>query len=69
MVCRAHGNVATNWLVARKSFPLTVQLLKVPCYRYHTLLGLVVSVGGLTESTVGPSPPLPSLLVMLWWCR
>jgi len=31
---------------------MTVQLLGVPEYRDHTLLGLIVSVGGLTESTV-----------------
>ena len=28
------------------------RLLGLPAYRYHTLLGLAVSVGGLTESTV-----------------
>ena len=41
-----------NWSVAQSSFPLTVQLLSLPAYSYHTLLGLVVSVGGLTESLV-----------------
>ena len=46
------GGVA-NFSVPRVTFPLTVQLLGLPWYRYPTLLGLLVSVGGLTESTVG----------------
>ena len=41
-----------NWSAPQSSFPLTVQLLRLPSYSYHTLLGIVVSVGGLTESTV-----------------
>ena len=41
-----------NWSVAQSSFPLTVQLLNFDSYSYHTLLGLVISVGGLTESLV-----------------
>ena len=41
-----------NWTAPQFSFPLTVQLLSLPTYRYPTLLGLAVSVGGLTESTV-----------------
>lgn len=41
-----------NWSVAQSSFPLTVQLLNLDSYSYHTLLGLVISVGGLTESLV-----------------
>ena len=41
-----------NWTAPQTTFPLTVRLLGLPDYSYHTLLGLVVSVGGLTESTV-----------------
>lgn len=41
-----------NWNVARKTFPLTVQTLGLPSYSYRTLLGLITSVGGLTESIV-----------------
>lgn len=41
-----------NWSTAQSSFPYTVQLLGLDSYRYHTLLGIVVSIGGLTESTV-----------------
>lgn len=43
---------SVNWSVAATTFPLTVQLLALPEYTYHTLLGLVASCGGLTESTV-----------------
>lgn len=41
-----------NWAAPQSSFPLTIQLLRLPSYSYHTLLGVIVSVGGLTESTV-----------------
>lgn len=41
-----------NWSAASQAFPHVTRLLKLPVYRYHTLLGLAVSVGGLTESTV-----------------
>ncbi|XP_064407047.1 tubulin-specific chaperone D-like isoform X2 [Halichondria panicea] len=44
-----------NWSVPQTTFPLTVQLLALPDYSYPTLLGLVISVGGLTESTVRQS--------------
>uniref|UniRef100_A0A3P8S6M8 Tubulin-specific chaperone D n=1 Tax=Amphiprion percula TaxID=161767 RepID=A0A3P8S6M8_AMPPE len=33
-------------------FPVETTLLGLPEYQYHTLLGLTVSVGGITESTV-----------------
>lgn len=42
-----------NWNAAAQAFPHITQLLRLPQYQYHTLLGLSVSVGGLTESTVG----------------
>ena len=38
--------------MSRLSFPLTVKLLGFDEYCYNTLLGLCVSVGGLTESLV-----------------
>ncbi|XP_026877621.2 tubulin-specific chaperone D [Electrophorus electricus] len=41
-----------NWMSASEAFPRVTRLLSLPLYRYHTLLGLAVSVGGLTESTV-----------------
>ncbi|XP_074081296.1 tubulin-specific chaperone D [Macrotis lagotis] len=41
-----------NWNAPSQAFPCITQLLEFPAYRYHVLLGLAVSVGGLTESTV-----------------
>ncbi|XP_076866238.1 tubulin-specific chaperone D isoform X2 [Brachyhypopomus gauderio] len=46
------GAESLNWMAASGAFPRVAQLLRLPLYRYHTLLGLAVSVGGLTESTV-----------------
>ena len=42
----------TSWSVEGESFPLLVQLLHLPPYREKILLGLVVSVGGITERLV-----------------
>ncbi|XP_066237763.1 tubulin-specific chaperone D isoform X2 [Saccopteryx leptura] len=44
--------VSVNWTAPSQAFPCITQLLGLPTYRYHVLLGLAVSVGGLTESTV-----------------
>lgn len=41
-----------NWNAPSQAFQYIVQLLGLPVYQYHTLLGLTVSVGGITESTV-----------------
>uniref|UniRef100_A0A8C5C8R3 Tubulin-specific chaperone D n=1 Tax=Gadus morhua TaxID=8049 RepID=A0A8C5C8R3_GADMO len=41
-----------NWNASSHAFPYITQLLGLEHYRYHTLLGLTVSVGGLTSSTV-----------------
>uniref|UniRef100_A0A8D2PLM3 Tubulin-specific chaperone D n=1 Tax=Zosterops lateralis melanops TaxID=1220523 RepID=A0A8D2PLM3_ZOSLA len=41
-----------NWNAASEAFPRITQLLGLPAYQYHVLLGLSVSVGGLTETTV-----------------
>ncbi|KAJ8793103.1 hypothetical protein J1605_003780 [Eschrichtius robustus] len=43
---------SVNWGAPSQAFPRVAQLLGLPAYRYHVLLGLAVSVGGLTESTV-----------------
>uniref|UniRef100_A0A672IVK6 Tubulin-specific chaperone D n=1 Tax=Salarias fasciatus TaxID=181472 RepID=A0A672IVK6_SALFA len=41
-----------NWTAPSQAYPHIAQLLGLPEYQYHTLLGLTVSVGGVTESTV-----------------
>ncbi|XP_028979458.1 tubulin-specific chaperone D isoform X2 [Esox lucius] len=46
------GAGTLNWKAPSQAFPHITQLLRMPQYQYHTLLGLTVSVGGLTESTV-----------------
>ncbi|XP_064818043.1 tubulin-specific chaperone D-like, partial [Oncorhynchus masou masou] len=46
------GAEGLNWNAPSQVFPHVTQLLRLPQYQYHTLLGLTVSVGGLTESTV-----------------
>ncbi|KAM8945028.1 tubulin-specific chaperone D isoform 2-T2 [Lycaon pictus] len=43
---------SVNWNAPSQAFPRITRLLGLPAYRYHVLLGLAVSVGGLTESTV-----------------
>ncbi|KAG8507545.1 Tubulin-specific chaperone D [Galemys pyrenaicus] len=43
---------AVNWGAPSQAFPRITRLLALPAYRYRVLLGLAVSVGGLTESTV-----------------
>lgn len=42
-----------NWKAPSQAFQYTTRLLRLPQYQYSTLLGLTVSVGGITESTVG----------------
>ncbi|KAM6050827.1 tubulin-specific chaperone D isoform 1-T3 [Chlamydotis macqueenii] len=41
-----------NWNAASEAFPRITQLLSLPTYQYYVLLGLSVSVGGLTETTL-----------------
>jgi hypothetical protein len=41
-----------NWIAASDTFPRFTQLLAFRPFTYSVLLGLVVSVGGLTESVV-----------------
>ncbi|NXK93856.1 TBCD protein, partial [Formicarius rufipectus] len=43
---------ALNWNAASEAFPRITQLLALPTYQYFVLLGLSVSVGGLTETTL-----------------
>ena len=43
-----------NWGSPGTTFPRFTQLLSLPVYAYSVLLGLTVSVGGLTESLVSP---------------
>ncbi|NIG61969.1 tubulin-specific chaperone D [Pontoporia blainvillei] len=42
---------SVNWGAPSQAFPRVARLLGLAAYRYHVLLGLAVSVGGLTEST------------------
>lgn len=44
-----------NWNSAAVTFPLFVRLLKFDAYTYSVLLGLVCSVGGMTETLVKSS--------------
>ncbi|XP_025217205.1 tubulin-specific chaperone D [Theropithecus gelada] len=43
---------SVNWNAPSQAFSRITQLLGLPTYSYPVLLGLVVSLGGLTESTV-----------------
>ncbi|CAH8437222.1 unnamed protein product [Dicrocoelium dendriticum] len=40
------------WRSARQTFPKFIQLLDLRDFRFHLILGLAVSIGGLTEDTV-----------------
>lgn len=48
----ASAEAPLDWLAPSATFPAMVQLLKLDGYRRAALTGLVVSVGGLTESLV-----------------
>lgn len=41
-----------SWAVPSDLYPVMVQLLKIPEYRFELLTGLIASAGGLTESLV-----------------
>lgn len=45
-------STSLNWNAPSQAFKYITQLLRLPQYQRHTLLGITVSVGGLTESTV-----------------
>uniref|UniRef100_A0AAZ3PNF5 Tubulin-specific chaperone D n=1 Tax=Oncorhynchus tshawytscha TaxID=74940 RepID=A0AAZ3PNF5_ONCTS len=58
------GAEGLNWNAPSQAFPHITQLLRLPQYQYHTLLGLTVSVGGLTESTVRVCSPVSVTLCL-----
>lgn len=41
-----------NWSVPAATFPLFIEMLRLPTYAYSVMLGVTISVGGLTESLV-----------------
>lgn len=41
-----------SWSTPSQLYPVMVQLLKIPEYRFELLTGLIASAGGLTESLV-----------------
>uniref|UniRef100_A0A8K9Y5T8 Tubulin-specific chaperone D n=1 Tax=Oncorhynchus mykiss TaxID=8022 RepID=A0A8K9Y5T8_ONCMY len=63
------GAEGLNWNAPSQAFPHITQLLRLPQYQYHTLLGLTVSVGGLTESTVRVCSPVSVALLSVSLCR
>ena len=50
--CYRESTADIDWTVTHSSFPVLVQLLSLHAYTHHALLGMIASVGGLTESTV-----------------
>ena len=44
--------LVVDWQAASEVYPLTVKMLALSHLRYWCISGLVVSVGGLTESIV-----------------
>lgn len=48
-------SLQVNWSMAHDTFPLVVQLMSIPEYLESVTAGLVLSVGGLTESVVKSS--------------
>lgn len=49
------SSLAINWAMAHDTFPIVVQMMDSPAYVEPVLSGLVLSVGGLTESVVKAS--------------
>lgn len=52
LVSSSESKTSLNWLSASQAFQSIAKLLGLAQYQYHTLLGLTVSVGGMTPSTV-----------------
>ncbi|ETV89364.1 hypothetical protein, variant 2 [Aphanomyces astaci] len=50
-----HSSEGVNWSMAHDTFPIVIGLLDSPSYMEAVVEGLVVSVGGLTESVVKAS--------------
>lgn len=48
-------SLQVNWSMAHDTFPLVVQMMSIPEYLEAVTAGLVLSVGGLTESVVKSS--------------
>ncbi|KAK7003235.1 tubulin-specific chaperone D [Biomphalaria glabrata] len=51
-ICPEILALETNWAAEADTYPIFSKLLALETYTYSVLLGLVVSVGGLTESLV-----------------
>ncbi|KAG7398260.1 hypothetical protein PHYBOEH_011433 [Phytophthora boehmeriae] len=49
------SSLAVNWSMAHDTFPLVVKMMDIPEFMEEVAAGLVVSVGGLTESVVKAS--------------
>lgn len=49
------SSLQVNWSMAHDTFPLSVQMMSIPEYLEAVTSGLVLSVGGLTESVVKSS--------------
>lgn len=47
--------LVVNWSMAHDTFPLVVQMMEMPAYLEAVAAGIVLSVGGLTESVVKAS--------------
>lgn len=43
------------WSIPQYAFPLAVPLLEIKEFRPYMITGIIVSVGGITESTVKSS--------------
>ena len=41
-----------DWNAAAEVFPVVMPILQFETYQYHALSGVIISVGGLTESIV-----------------
>ncbi|CEG50500.1 Beta-tubulin folding cofactor D [Plasmopara halstedii] len=48
-------NLEVNWSMANDTFPLVVQMMDIPEFLEEVTAGLVISVGGLTESVTKAS--------------
>lgn len=67
-VLSRHKGRLLNWALPSDTFPRFAELLSVSTYTHFVLLGMTVSVGGLTESLVSTSNCLLQSITMPWWC-
>ncbi|KAE9047708.1 Tubulin-specific chaperone D [Phytophthora rubi] len=49
------SNLTVNWSMAHDTFPLVVKMMDIPEFMEEVAAGLVISVGGLTDSVVKAS--------------